>query len=255
MNRLLALALLLASVSVASAQGVAPREGRFLTMGTNSNHLLVPKKRNEPEIQLLVKAGVPPNVAQFWTEQYENHEDAARAVERRIEEIDQRAKAAAIGRVSSQMKATVYSDTHDRYLFPSEIARQSEQNDLKDKKASLLAELAVAGRPIPNFPQLGLKPAEGAIGHLGKFTVLHVIDGDEALINVGNETLLVRGVPTEKLIDDRSYTSNRMMKASGTYRYESALGTNTVLVLKPVDDAAISKLVTLYRPPKFRVER
>jgi hypothetical protein len=103
--------------------------------------------------------------------------------------------------------------------------------------------------------QLGLLSyPDGTVGaQPATFTVLQVLGPTEMLLKTGQKATLVRGLPTDGLVDDGSVTIRQVLRVSKTERYTTTDGaTNTVFVLEPHDTSQLDHWLPQLQKTRWR---
>jgi hypothetical protein len=185
------------------------------------------------------------------------------------------------GKINKSVTDVITTDLDDRkpFVFPSKQARDegiaSAEKELSDLTKTL-AELE-AGEDFA-WPQLTCNPL-AKVGDLGLVILLkadQIISPKEAIANVSwsvpvakffgtpNEpgsgivwtseskdaTVLSRGISTRNIGDGQLLISDtpRLMIISGTYKYRTVVGSKTVLVIEPFDEAKLRPYMAAFAP-------
>ena len=99
------------------------------------------------------------------------------------------------------------------------------------------------------------------VGSIGKFRynlkMRQIIAKDQALVDYGDSTFLLRGIDFSKFADDTQITYDDLLHVSGTHRYTTVIGgTNTVYVIEPlpknIESEANARLTKLMETAKAK---
>jgi len=157
----------------------------------------------------------------------------------------------------------IISGKQKRYEFTNAQARRDAIVRAQERVTELTAQLEAAKSGQFIRPEIdAFEVSAGDIGELrypfyctaagsNSFPVFQVLDERNVLIKTGKSIRWVSEISTAGLVDGGEVKLDGILYVAGTKTYKSAVGTNTVFVLTPVDMAVVAK----YLPkPKKEVE-